>query len=409
VDHFKRTNDVHGPDAGDAVLCEIADRLKDTTGATDVSARLGGDEFAVLLREVRNEDELEVAVATIRLALRAPFAFGGAVLECGASIGGSVTPVHGLSSKQLLKSADVALYTAKAAGRGNFRSFKPKMLFERERQQTMLTVAQDSLDQGLIVPFYQPKVEIASGRIIGFEALLRWRHHTKGIQAPDTLAAAFLDGVLAPRLSERIISSVITDMKMWKAHGIDVGHVALNAAAADFAKGDFADCLLERLHKASLPFSSIQIEVTEAVFLGRGSENVEVALRMLNAAGVRVALDDFGTGYASLSHLTEFPIDIIKIDRSFVGAMECNSGKRTIVEAVVALGRSLGIDVVAEGVETVMQHAALEAIGCPVGQGFLYGKAGPSSDVAATLCSALNSAEKWRFIASGPGRKAALS
>lgn len=396
IDHFKRTNDTHGHDAGDAVLRAFADRLKRASRQDDVVARLGGDEFAILLRGVKSGPELEIAISSVQTSLRSPCVVRGTVLNCHASIGASLYPAHGPGKEEMLKSADVALYAAKSTGRGTFKIFQSKMLIEVERQQAMLRTANEALDDDTIVPFYQPKVDLRTGGIIGYEALLRWRHPIRGVQTPDTLAAAFGDGQLAPRLSRRIIQCVIADMQRWKDSGIAVGHISLNASAADFVRGDFADYLLERLSRASLSFSSVQLEVTETVFLGRGAECVEDALRLLSAEGIKIALDDFGTGYASLTHLKNFPIDIIKIDRSFLKNMEASVDNRAIVEAVVGLGRSLDICVVAEGVETACQNAELEQMGCPVGQGFLYGKAAPFSQVRGIDCDANLASELQR-------------
>jgi diguanylate cyclase (GGDEF)-like protein len=396
IDHFKRTNDTHGHDAGDAVLRSFADRLKRASRQDDVVARLGGDEFAILLRGVKSETELEAALESISSSLRSQCPFQGALLDCSASIGAALYPEHGSTKEDLLKSADVALYAAKSGGRDNFKIFKPKMLARLERQHVMLRTAREALDEDRIVPFYQPKVDLRTRRIVGFEALLRWRNPTGKMQKPDTLSAAFSDGHLAPRLSRRIISCVLADMQKWNDAGVAVGQISFNAAAADFVRGDFADYLLERLSRASVPFSSLQLEVTETVFLGRGAECVEQALRILNAEGIEIALDDFGTGFASLTHLKNFPIDVIKIDRSFVRNMEWNAHNRSIVEAVVGLGRNLDISVVAEGIETELQHAELERMGCPLAQGFLYGKAAPFSEVEAMVNSSSISSDQPR-------------
>jgi EAL domain-containing protein (putative c-di-GMP-specific phosphodiesterase class I) len=261
------------------------------------------------------------------------------------------------------------------------------MLLELERQQVVLRIAEDALVEDRIVPFYQPKVDLRTGFNIGFEALLRWHHPSRGVQTPDTLVGAFSDDELSPKLTRRMIQCVIEDMVRWKDAGVDVGHISVNAAAADFVKGDFADYLLERLSRASLSCNSVQLEVTETVFLGRGAECVEHALRLLSAEGIKIALDDFGTGYASLTHLKSFPIDVIKIDRSFLRDMEGAADSRAIVEAVVGLGRSLGISVVAEGVETILQHVELEKMGCPFGQGFLYGRAAPFNQIRSIGCA----------------------
>jgi EAL domain-containing protein (putative c-di-GMP-specific phosphodiesterase class I) len=223
--------------------------------------------------------------------------------------------------------------------------------------------------------------------VIGFEALLRWRHPSRGIQLPETISAAFEDIDLAAAISDRMIDGAIADMRGWLDRGVDFGHVAINASAAEFRRGDFAERLLARLTAAAIPVHHMQLEVTETVFLGRGADCVDHALKTLSAAGMKIALDDFGTGYASLSHLKQFPVDIIKIDRSFVRDLEEDPDDAAIIKAVITLGQSLNIDIVAEGIETLAQESFLAELRCNYGQGFLYGKAAPAARVPAMVRS----------------------
>jgi diguanylate cyclase (GGDEF)-like protein/PAS domain S-box-containing protein len=385
VDDFKRINDTLGHDAGDTLLCTFAERIRGALRAEDMVARLGGDEFAVLLAGVEEESGVAAAVETILSALREPCVHGGRVLDCQASIGASLFPHQGTDRAELLKNADVALYAAKAAGRGNLKLFRADMRKEMQTRLSMLNLARDALANNRILPFYQPKIDLGTGEVAGFEALLRWRHPSMGPQSPATISAAFEDLALASEISDQMIAAVIDDLVRWRGEGVDVGHVAINAAAAEFRRGDFADKLLERLEEANLAPSLLQVEVTETVFLGRGAESVERALKLLSGAGMGIALDDFGTGYASLSHLKQFPVDLIKIDRSFVRDLEEDPDDAAIIDAVVNLGRSLGIRTVAEGVENERQHGFITSLGCDFGQGFLYGKAAPADEVAAML------------------------
>ena len=378
VDEFKRTNDTLGHDAGDALLCAFAERLKRAARPDDLVARLGGDEFAILLNGVGQEQELKIVADKMFEALREPCLHDGKLLECHASVGAAIYPSHGRTAGDLLKHSDLALYAAKASGRGTLRVFEPGMRADMQRRHSMMAVAREALSASLIVPHYQPKVELSSGRTSGFEALLRWRHPRHGIQLPDTIKAAFEDLTLAAEISDRMIDLVLADVRDWLDQGLDFQHVAINAAAAEFRRGDFAERLLERLEKASIPSRCIQLEVTETVFLGRGAEYVERALRTLSRNGVSIALDDFGTGFASLSHLKQFPVHIIKIDRSFIRDLQLDTGDGAIVDAVINLGKSLQIEVVAEGIETLAQHKTLLGLGCKYGQGFLYGKAEPA-------------------------------
>jgi EAL domain-containing protein (putative c-di-GMP-specific phosphodiesterase class I) len=263
--------------------------------------------------------------------------------------------------------------------------FDGGMRSEMQNRMSMLGMARQALREDLIVPFYQPKIDLGSGEVSGFEALLRWRHCSRGIQTPDSIAAAFEDLTTAAAISDRMIDKVIADMRLWLDQGLAFGHVAINSAAAEFRKGDFAERLLERLHQARIPTKRLQLEVTETVFLGRGADYVERALKTLSQAGVQIALDDFGTGYASLSHLKQFPVDVLKIDRSFVSELGHNADAAAIIHAVVNLGHSLNIEVVAEGIETADQAQRLTEKGCQYGQGHLFSPAVQAADVPSIL------------------------
>ena len=388
VDDFKRVNDMFGHDGGDALLCAFAERLRACLRPTDHVFRLGGDEFALLLRGAGQGEDVDSFARTLFAQLANPCFHGGRMLDLRASGGAALWARHGYSRSELMKNADIALYAAKAAGRQTLKLFAPAMRDEVQRRASMLNLARSALNRDRILPFYQPKVNLRTGAVVGFEALLRWHHPDRGIQLPSPIAAAFEAPALAAELSDRIIDAVVADAGSWQAEGIGFGHVAINAAAAEFRRGDFAEKLLERLASAGLPPRSLQLEVTESVFVGRGAECVERALNRLSEAGVQIALDDFGTGYASLSHLQQFPVDTIKIDQSFVHGMGENRGNRAIIDAVLSLGRSLGIDVVAEGIETRAQEQALLALRCAYGQGFLYGRAVPAGEVSASLARA---------------------
>ena len=373
LDEFKKVNDTLGHDAGDALLCTFTERLTRAVGGGGLVARLGGDEFAVVLRGAGRE-KVGLAAARIFAALREPCTYEGTIIDCHTSIGASLFPTDGVSRSDLLKNADVALYVAKASGRRNLKIFDPRMLSEVEVRHGMVSTARRALKDDSILPYYQPKIELATGRIAGFEALLRWRDGSHGVQTPDKIMAAFEDVGVASEISNRMIDRVLLDVRQWLDQGIGFGHVAFNASATELRAPDFAERLIDRLHRAAIPARCVQLEVTETVFLGRGAEMVEGTLRSLSASGVRIALDDFGTGFASLSHLKTFPVDLLKIDRSFIRDLQTDLEDGAIVDAVVGLGRSLRIDVVAEGVETRAQHETLAALGCRYGQGFLYSR-----------------------------------
>ena len=385
LDHFKQINDTLGHDAGDMLLRMFAERVRSVVRANDTVARFGGDEFAVVLPDVPGELSLIQVSRSIHESLREPFVHAGRILDCRVSIGASMFPMHGRTSEALLKNADIALYGAKAAGRGTVTMFEPRMRDDVQRRVSMVQLARDALREDRIIPYYQPKLDLSRRAIIGFEALLRWRTETGRIGEPAAIAAAFEDAEVAAAISDRMIDRVIADMRTWIDRGIDFRSVAVNASAAEFRRDNFAERVIDELQAAHIPTSCFQIEVTETVFLGRGAEYVHRALALLNARGVKIALDDFGTGYASLRHLKQFPVDIIKIDRSFVRDMDVDPGDEAIIRAVVNLGRSLGIKVVAEGIETQQQSARLVGLECDFGQGFLFSKAVAASRVPALV------------------------
>ncbi len=381
VDHLKEINDTIGHDAGDAVLQAVATKLSRSVRPTDIVARNGGDEFAVILPGIMSADEVNAVVLPILEELQKPFAYGGRFLDCRASFGVSIWPDHAQEAAGLLKQADVALMTAKTTGRSKVMVFEPSMRTETQKKVQMRNNAREAIDSRSIEAFYQPKVLLESGGLAGFEALLRWRNPSNGIELPGKLLAAFEDPHLAIGLSKQMHDIVFEDMRRWLQSGLEFGHVAINASAAEFKSGDFADQILERLRRADIPTDHLELEVTETVFLGHGAEGVEKALRTLSDEGVKIALDDFGTGYASLSHLKQFPVDIIKIDRSFVHDLASNTNDTAILQAVLNLGRNLGITTVAEGVETSVQAAFLRSQGCDLGQGFLFGQAVPGKNI----------------------------
>ena len=387
LDHFKQINDTLGHDAGDHLLRLFADRLRSVVGAGDTVARFGGDEFAIVLPDVGGADQMAELSASIHERLREPFVYKNSILDCCVSVGGALFPRDGVSPSELMKNADMALYAAKRAGRSTTKVYEPGLRDEIDRRTGMVQLAREALRNDRIVPYYQPKLDLRTRHVIGFEALLRWRDSSGQVQLPDRVGAAFDDPALASSLTDRIVDQAIRDMRGWLDSGLEFGHVAVNASAVDFRREHFAESVLERLNRAGIPPSQFQLEVTETVFLGRGAEYVYAALQQFSSEGVKIALDDFGTGYASLRHLKQFPVDVIKIDRSFIRDMETDSNDEAIVRAVINLGRSLSIDVVAEGVEEKSHAERLLGYGCKLAQGFLFSPARPADMVPVLLAS----------------------
>lgn len=384
VDEFKLTNDTLGHDAGDALLRAIADRLQRTIGPDDLVARLGGDEFALLLGRADSRHALEEFCGHLLKVLQQPCEHRGKVIDCRTSIGATLADGTA-AGEEILKRADLALYAAKNAGRGVFRLYEPSMREDMLARSEMLTVARKALAGDFVRPYYQPKVHLRSGEIVGFEALLRCCPPGEKVHGPERLAASFEDSDLAARLSDRMIELTVADMARWQAAGLPFGHVAINAAAAELRHEFFAERLIQKLRSAGIRPHCVQIEVTESVLLGRGAEQVARSFETLAAAGIKLALDDFGTGFASLSHLKQYPVEIIKIDKTFVRDMQVDPEDGAIVDALVGLAQALKLEVVAEGIETRAQHDFLAALGCHVGQGFLFGKAIPADQVPELL------------------------
>ncbi|GJE44678.1 diguanylate cyclase domain-containing protein [Methylobacterium soli] len=374
LDGLRDVNDVRGHDAGDAVLCEAARRLGDGLRPGDFLARLGGDEFALLLVDPLRLEHTTNHAQTLVERLRQPFGYRSHSLSCKASTGIAAFPVHHRDSRELLKDADIALYRAKSRGRGGAVLFSADMRTDMEHRLSIAAEVQAAVEADQFVPFYQPKVCFESGRIVGFEALARWQHPEKGLLAPAYFGSAFENPELATAIGDAVLRKVAADMRSWNDKGLGFGRVAVNFASAEFRKPDLAGNVLAVLGAYGIPSSQFEMEVTETVFLGPGSDSVPDTLKRLHESGVLISLDDFGTGFASLTHLKQFPVDHIKIDRSFVRDIEHDDDDDAIVAAVVGLGRSLGMRVTAEGVETLGQAQRLSAMGCDYAQGFLYAK-----------------------------------
>jgi diguanylate cyclase (GGDEF)-like protein/PAS domain S-box-containing protein len=384
VDHLKETNDTAGHDAGDLLLCTIADRLVEALGDDVVVARLGGDEFAAIV-EASPPGQVEDRLRAALRALRQPVVADTLTLDCQVTAGVASYPQDGRSARDLLKTADLALYAGKASARGELSRFRPEMRASMQRRTSMLSVARMIARDDRVMPFYQPKVRLSDGALSGFEALLRWRHDTLGIQGPDTIAAAFDDLAAAIPLGERMLERICADLVRWRDRGLALTRVALNLSPAECRRDDLFDRIMGQLDRHGLSAELLELEVTETVFLGRGADSVGDTLAAFHRAGVTVALDDFGTGYASLKHLREYPVDVIKIDRSFIADILTDPGDAAIVNAVLGLANQLDIAVVAEGVETAEQANYLLARDCGHAQGYLFGRPMPAEEAAALL------------------------
>lgn len=372
LDHFKHVNDSYGHSAGDELLQSVAERMRRAIAPHHFVARIGGDEFAVILEHKVSEDALLTLGQAVLRSIEAPSRVEGRMLGTGGSIGGALFPTTAASANDLFKKADTALYALKQQGRGGTRLFDDYMLEDAEKSASQLSLARGSISENTVVPIYQPKIDVESRRIVGLEALLRWRHPSLGLQLPATVEEAFNDYELAAKIGALMQRKVARDVRSWLSDGIEFGRVSVNAAPAEFLRDNYAEQLLEVLEKHGVPPERIEVEITEHAFLGRGPEYVARALALLKLSGIAISLDDFGTGHSSLSHLRDFPVDVVKIDMSFVQQMTANPEIAAIVAAVIRLARSLSIDVVAEGVETPAQLDLLRAMGCQMAQGHLF-------------------------------------
>jgi len=351
-------------------LKAIAARLRNCLKKGDLIARLGGDEFAVI--QGRCEDQragsIELA-ARISKLIAAPFLLPGHRVEIGASIGIALAPDHGTDVDQLIKSADLALYKAKAEGRNRCRLFEAAMGAEAHSRRALEIDLRDAFDRGELELHYHPIVDLRAKEIASVEALIRWRHPRRGMIAPGDFIPLAEETGLIHVLGEWVLRQACAQAAGWPPHV----RVAVNLSPVQFRRGNLTDAISAALRDSGLPAERLKLEITESVLMEGTAENI-ATLHRLRGLGISIVLDDFGTGYSSLSYLRMFPFDQIKIDRSFVSELSSNTDCAAIVSAVAGLGRSLHVATVAEGVETEEQLLLVRAAGCTHAQGFLFGR-----------------------------------
>ncbi|MDF0498072.1 bifunctional diguanylate cyclase/phosphodiesterase [Bradyrhizobium yuanmingense] len=380
LDHFKDINDSLGHPIGDALLKEVGRRLEATVGEQDTVARLGGDEFAVV--QIGRSEEIAARSLAGRLVevISAPYQIDDHQIVIGVSIGISLSPQDGSNPDELLKNADLALYRAKADGRGTYRFFETGMDARAQARRLLEMDLRAALQRDEFEVYYQPIREVASGRVVAFEALLRWNHPQRGLIAPISFIPLAEETGLIVQLGEFVLRSACADAATWP----DDVDVAVNLSPVQFKSPNLIAAVTEALAISGLGARRLELEITESVLL-QNSEATLTTLHELRAMGVRISLDDFGTGYSSLSYLRSFPFDKIKIDRSFVSELATREDSMAIIRAVTGLGRSLGIVTTAEGVENDAQLELLRREGCTQAQGYLFSKPRPASDVAIML------------------------
>ncbi len=372
VDRFKNINDSLGHDAGDEVVRQVARRIRDCLRKEDTVARLGGDEFAVVLPGILRAEDAGISARKLLESLSSPMMVNGRELFVTVSIGISIYPRDGADEQALLKNADTAMYQAKSTGRNTLQFYSQEMNALALQRLTLETRLRHALEREEFVLYYQPQLETASGRLLGTEALLRWRAEDGSLVQPaEFIPLAEETGLILP-IGEWVLRTACRQARAWGDSGVMPGIMAVNISARQFRQSGFADRVAQILGETGLEPHRLELEITESMIMERPEEAREIMLA-LTRLGVKLAVDDFGTGYSNLSYLKRFPLSCLKIDRSFVGDLGANPDDEAIVQAVMALSKSLKLEVVAEGVENTTQLAFLRALGCQRSQGFVLG------------------------------------
>jgi diguanylate cyclase (GGDEF)-like protein/PAS domain S-box-containing protein len=373
LDHFKHINDSLGHLIGDCILKAVAQRITSCVRQSDTVSRQGGDEFVVLLSEIHRPEDAAVIAEKVRLSLMEPYSVDSHYLHLTASIGVSVYPSDGEDASALLQYADTAMYHAKEKGRNNTQFFRDDMNVRAEERQIITGDLRHALDRREFFLVYQPKINLVSGTITGFEALVRWRHPTRGVLYP----AAFIPiaeecGLIMP-IGEWVLREACTRARQWLAAELEFGTMAVNISAVEFRSDRFLAGVCNILRMTGLEPRRLEIELTETAIM-RDFDTTSGILDALSAMGVRIAVDDFGTGYSNLSYLKRFPVNTLKLDRSFIHDLPDSADCCTIVSSVIRMAHGLHLQVVAEGVETLRQLKFLQAHNCAEAQGYYFSK-----------------------------------
>ncbi len=389
LDHFKNINDSLGHEVGDKLLQLAAERLRHTLDAADTLSRSGGDEFAILLTECSGAPMIGRIAQRLLETMAQPFNVDGHELVLSASVGISMYPHDGTDLGALLKNADAAMYSAKAAGRNTYQFFTPEMnarVFERLSLENSLRKA---LPRQELMLYYQPQYRVGGGDPIGFEALLRWRHPELGLVPPARFIPIAEETNLILPIGEWVLAEACRQQMAWQRAGQPATTVAVNLSPVQFRQRNLVSLVQRVLAETGLPAAQLELEITESLLMDDTERAVEV-LHELKSLGIRLSLDDFGTGYSSLSYLKRFPLDKIKIDQSFVRDMIKDSGDAAIIQAIIAIAAKLELGVIAEGVENQSQLDYLALHQCGEVQGYLFSPPVPAAEV----CRFFNSATR---------------
>jgi diguanylate cyclase (GGDEF)-like protein len=378
LDRFKHINDTFGHGAGDKLLIEVAERLRRCVRGGDTVGRLAGDEFAVVLPNLAKPENGGVVAQKVITALAAPFELGGHQTHVSASIGIAIFPDDGNEAEELLRNADTAMYRAKELGRNNYQFYLPQMNERAARRLQLESSLRSALSNGEFVLHYQPKVELGDGTISGFEALLRWEHPERGRVSPAEFVPVLEENGQIVAVGEWVLQAAFAQLREWQAQRITGYPIAINVSARQFQQKHLSR-LLALIREAGVEPALIKLELTESLLM-LDSEAAIASLTRLKDAGVRLSIDDFGTGYSSLAYLKRFPLDEIKIDRAFVRDVTTDPEDAEIALAIIGLGHSLNLGVVAEGVETELQLLFLRSHGCDEIQGYYFAAPGPAAE-----------------------------
>jgi diguanylate cyclase (GGDEF)-like protein/PAS domain S-box-containing protein len=384
LDGFKHINDSLGHQTGDKLLQSIAKRLQKCVRAVDTVSRQGGDEFIVLLQELEDSEDALIGARRVLEAVTGTHHIDGHSLQVTASLGVSVYPSDGKDSETLIKNADTAMYQAKRQGHHHYAFFKPAMNDIAVERQYIEEELRRGLEQDEFTLHYQPKYSLKTGEIVGAEALIRWIHPTRGVVPPGKFIPIAEDCGLIVQIGAWVLRQACRQARAWVDEGLPATPVAVNVSAIRFGHEDFARHLFAILDETGLDGGSLELEMTEGVLMQR-TEQAATLLNTVRDRGVQVSIDDFGTGYSSLSYLTKFPLDALKIDQSFVHNITDTPNKAAIVSAIISMGRSLGLRVIAEGVETVEDLEFLRTHDCDEAQGFYFSPAIPPKEFAKML------------------------
>jgi diguanylate cyclase (GGDEF)-like protein/PAS domain S-box-containing protein len=387
LDRFKKVNDMLGHGVGDQLLVQAAKRLSACARASDVVARLGGDEFAVVLPALDDDGVAAGIAARVIEALAQPFYLAGQQLFVSASVGVATYPENGRDAETLLKNADTAMYGAKNGGRNNYQFYVAEMHENATQRLQTETQLRQALERGEFLLHYQPKLDLATGTISGFEALLRWNHPQRGLVPPLEFIAILEDTGLILPVGEWVIGEVCRQLKAWQAAGLAVQPVAINLSVRQLQQADLAGTVERIVARAGVDSALLEFELTESMLMANPEAAVEILTR-IKALGIRLSVDDFGTGYSSLAYLKRFPLDALKIDRTFVHDLPDDPDDAAITKAVIRLAHSLSLKVVAEGVENVDQLRELELYGCDQIQGYHVSRPLPAQACVALLAGA---------------------